>query len=164
MVDANGNGIGHCFFCGDAQADDAGAGVERLLLVEDEVADAVEDWFTAVGFGGLQGVGVMSDDDVGAGINQGMGFQPLLGQRAQRVLGTPVQIDDDNRGGIGHFDGFHPIEQRVERLLADTFTVGQVGKTLQRQAVAGEEVNAAQKETLPQKTLPPAPPCMEGSR
>jgi len=159
VVDANGNGIGHCFFPCDAQADDAGAAVQRLLLVEDEVADAVKDGLTAVGFGGLQGVGVMSDDDVGAGINQGMGFQPLLGQRAQRVLGTPVQIDDDNRGGIGHFDGFHPIEQRVERLLADALAVGQVGKTFQRQAVGGKEVNAAQKETLP-----PAPPCMEGSR
>lgn len=82
MVDANGNGIGHCFFRGDAQADDAGAGVERLLLVENEVADAVEDGLTAVGFGGLQGVGVMSDDDVGTGINQRVGLQPLLGQRA----------------------------------------------------------------------------------
>lgn len=82
MVDANGNGIGYCFFCGDAQADDAGAGVQRLLLVENEVADAVEDGLTAVGLSGLQGVGVMSDDDVGAGIDERMSLQPLLGQRA----------------------------------------------------------------------------------
>lgn len=109
MVDANGNGIGHCFFCGDAQADDAGAGVERLLLVEDEVADAVEDGFAAVGLGALQRVGVVADDDVGTGINQGVGLQPLLGQRAQRMLSAPVQINDDNCDGIGHFDGFYPV-------------------------------------------------------
>ena len=159
MVDANGNGIGHCFFRGDAKADDAGAGVEGLLLVEDKVADAVEDWFAMVGFSGLKGMGVVTDDDIGAGIDERMGLQPLLGKRAQRMLGSPMQINDDNCDGIGHFDGFHPIKQRVKWLLADTFAVGQVGKTFQRQAVGGEEVNAAQKETLP-----PAPPCMEGSR
>lgn len=109
MVDANGNGIGHCFFRGDAQADDAGFGVEWTLLVEDEVADAVEDGFAMVGFRGLKGMGVVTDDDVGASINECMSLQPLLGQRAQRMLSAPVQINDDNCDGIGHFDGFYPV-------------------------------------------------------
>lgn len=164
MVDANGNGIGHCFFWGDAQADDAGFGVERTLLVEDKVADAVEDGLAAIGFSGLKGMCVVTDDDIGAGIDERMSLQPLLGQRAQRMLSAPMQINDDNCDGIGHFDGFHPIKQRVKWLLTDAFTVGQVSEALQWQAVGGEEVDVAQKETLPLETLPPAPPCMEGSR
>ena len=158
MVDADRNSIGHCFFRGDAKADDAGAGVERTLLVEDEVADAVEDGLATVGFSGLKGMGVVTDDDIGASIDERMSLQPLLGQRAQRMLGAPMQINDDNCDGIGHFDGFYPIEQRVKWLLADTLTVGQVSKALQGKTVGGEEING----TL--ETLPPAPPCMEGSR
>ena len=130
MVDADRNGIGHCFFRGDAKADDAGAGVEWFLLVEDEVADAVEDGLAAVGLGALQGVGVVPDDDVSTGIDERMSLQPLLGQRAQRMLGSPVQINDDNCDGIGHFDGFHSVEQRVKWLLTDAFTVGQVSEAL----------------------------------
>ena len=110
-----------------------------------------------VGFRGLKGMGVVTDDDIGASIDERMSLQPLLGQRAQRMLGSPMQIDNDNCDGIGHFDGFHPIKQRVKWLLADTFPIRQIGKTFQRKAVAGEEVDVAQKETLP-----PAPPCMEG--
>ena len=164
MVDADRNGIGHCFFLRDAQADDAGFGVEGTLLVEDEVADAVEDGFAMVGFSGLKGMGVVTDDDIGASIDERVSLQPLLGQRAQCMLGSPMQINDDNCDGIGHFDGFHPIEQGVEWLLADALAVGQVSEALQGKTVGGEEVNAAQKETLPLKTLPPAPLCMEGSR
>ena len=158
LVDADRNGIGHCFFCGDAQADDAGVGVEWFLLVEDEVADAVEDGLAAIGFSGLKGMCVVTDDDISAGIDERMSLQPLLGQRAQCMLSAPVQINDDNCDGIGHFDGFHPIEQRVKWLLADTFAVGQVSEALQGKTVGGEEING----TL--ETLPPAPPCMEGSR
>ena len=159
VVDADRNGIGHCFFWGDAKANDAGAGVKGLLLVEDKVADAVEDGFALVGFRGLKGMGVVTDDDIGAGIDERMSLQPLLGQRAQCMLSAPVQINDDNCDGIGHFDGFYPIEQRVKWLLADAFAVGQVSEALQGKTVGGEEVDVAQKETLP-----PAPPCMEGSR
>ena len=109
MVDANGNGIGHCFFRGDAKTDDAGVGVEWFWWVEDEVADAVEDGFAMVGFRGLKGMGVVSNDDIGAGIDERMSLEPLLGQRAQRMLSAPVQINDDNCDGIGHFDGFYPV-------------------------------------------------------
>ena len=130
MVDANGNGIGHYFIMRDAQADDAGFGVEGTLLVEDEVADAVEDGLALVGFCGLKGVCVVTDDDISAGIDERMSLQSLLGQRAQRMLSSPVQINDNNCDGIGHFDGFHPIEQRVKWLLADAFAVGQVSEAL----------------------------------
>lgn len=142
MVDADRNGIGHCFFRGDAKADDAGAGVEWFLLVEDEVADAVEDGLAAIGFRGLKGMCVVSDDDIGAGIDERMSLQSLLGQRAQRMLGSPMQINDDNCDGIGHFDGFHPIKQRVKWLLTDAFAVGQVSKALQGKTVGGEEINS----------------------
>ena len=103
VVDANGNGIGHYFIMRDAKANDAGFGVKGFLLVEDEVADAVEDGFAMVGFRGLKGMGVVSDDDIGAGIDERMSLQPLLGQRAQCMLGSPVQRNDDNSGGIGVF-------------------------------------------------------------
>ena len=143
VVDADRNGIGHCFFRGDAKTDDAGFGVKGFLLVEDEVADAVEDGLATVSFCGLKGVGVVTDDDVSTGINQRMSLQPLLGQRTQRMLGAPMQINDDNCDGIGLFDDFYPVEKGVERLLADTLAIGQVGETLQRKAIRGEEINGA---------------------
>ena len=82
MVDANGNGVDFDIVFRDAQAHDAGPRVERLLLVEDEIADAVVNGLALVGLGGLQGMGVVADEDVGSGINDGVGFEPLLGQRA----------------------------------------------------------------------------------
>ena len=63
----------------DFQADHAGAGVDGALLVEDEVTDAVVDAVAVVVLNGLQGVGVMADEHVSAGINQLAGFLPLLG-------------------------------------------------------------------------------------
>ena len=150
MVDADRNGIGHCFFWDDAKTDDAGFGVKGFLLVEDEVADAVEDGLATVGFRGLKGMGVVTDDDVSTGIDERMSLHPLLGQRAQRMLGAPMQINDDNCDGIGHFDGFHPIKQRVKWLLADTFAVGQVSEALQGKTVGGEEINRCPTPTLTQ--------------
>ena len=146
VVDANGNGIGHYFIMRNAQAYDTSACVEWLLLIKDEIADAVINGLSLVEFIRLQRVRVVTDDGIGACINQGMGLQPLLWHGAQRMFCSPMQIDDDDCGGIGHFDGFYPIDQRVERLLTDAFSVRQIGKTLQWQAIGGKEKS-------------PTPPC-----
>ena len=147
MVDANGNGIGHYFIMRNAQAHDTSACVEWFLLVKDEVANAVINRLTLVAFIRLQRMGVVTNDGIGASFYQSVGLQPLLGHRLQCVFCPPMQIDDDNSGGIGHFDGFYPIDQRVERLLTDAFSVRQIGKTLQWQAIGG-------KEKSPTPTLP----------
>lgn len=111
VVDANGNGIGHYFIMRDAQAHDASACVEWLLLIKDEIANAIIDRLTLVEFIRLQRMRVVTDDGIGACINQGMGLQPLLWHGVQRVFSSPMQIDDDDCGGIGVFDSSYPAKQ-----------------------------------------------------
>ena len=69
--------------------------VDRFLLVEDEVADAVIDGFPFVLFDGLHGMGVMANQGIGTGVNQLMGLPALLGCRLQGMLCSPMQGDDD---------------------------------------------------------------------
>ena len=76
---------------GDADLDEAGLGVDGLLLVEDEVADAIIDVVPAIALDGLQGVGVMTDEGVGTGIDQSVGLQSLTGHGVLGMLATPVQ-------------------------------------------------------------------------
>ena len=79
----------------DFQADHAGAGVDGALLVEDEVADAVVDAVAVVVLDGLEGMGVMADEDVGTGINQLAGFLALLWNGFQGVFSSPMKAHDD---------------------------------------------------------------------
>ena len=75
----------------DFQAHHAGAAVQGLGLVEDEVADAIVDFSASIILNGLQGVGVMTHQHVGPRIYQPTGFQPLAGHGLQCVLTAPVQ-------------------------------------------------------------------------
>lgn len=75
-------------------------GIDRLLLVEDEITDAVIDAVAVVILDGLQGVGVMADEHVGTGINQLTGFHALLGNGFQGVFSSPVKADDDIGFGL----------------------------------------------------------------
>ena len=57
----------------------AGFAVQGLLLVEDEVADAVIDVASVIVFNGLQGVGVVADEGIGTGFNETTGLHSLAG-------------------------------------------------------------------------------------
>ena len=98
---ADGDGNGFCVGCGwcDSEAHHAGAGVDGVLLVENEVSDAVVDGMALEMLNGLQGVGVVADDDVSPGANKAVGLHALNGQRLERVFHSPVQAKNDV--GIG---------------------------------------------------------------
>ena len=74
----------------DAETYDTGSAVQGLLLIEDEVADAVVDFSTVIVFNGLKGVGMMTDKHIGTCQNELMGFQPLTGNGLQGMLTAPV--------------------------------------------------------------------------
>lgn len=100
LADFHGNRLYMGGFPRDFQADHAGAGVDGLLLVEDEVADAVINAVTVVILDGLQGMGVVADEHVGSGINQLAGLLALLGNGFQGVFSAPVKTDDDIGFGL----------------------------------------------------------------
>ena len=75
-------------------------GVDGILLVEDEVADAVVDSVAVVILDGLQGMGVVADEHIGTGINQLAGLLALLGNWFQGVFSSPVKADDDVGFGL----------------------------------------------------------------
>ena len=78
-------------FVGDGEAHDAGLAVEGLRGVEDEVADAVVDLVATIVLDGLQGVGVMADEDVGSSVDQHVGIVTLTGHGRECMLATPVE-------------------------------------------------------------------------
>ena len=78
-------------FVGNAQAYHAGLGVEGFRGVEDEVADAVVDLMTVVILDGLQGMGVMADEDIGTSVDQHMGIITLTRHRLQGMFATPME-------------------------------------------------------------------------
>ena len=73
------------------QLDDAGATVDGLVLVEDEVANAVIDLLTSEIFDSLEGVGVMAYQDIGASLYQLVGLQSLTGYWLQGMFATPME-------------------------------------------------------------------------
>ena len=108
-------------------------------MVEDEVADAVVDLVAVIVFDGLQGVGVMTDEDVGTGTDEHMGIVTLTGHGLQGVFAAPVERDDDDGGGVGLSEAEDALEQRVHRLLTHAGLVGQVGVVLKGEAQRGHE-------------------------
>ena len=56
--------------CSKHQSYHASAGVDGFGLVENKVADAVKDGATPVLFGGLQGMGVMANKEIGSCVYQ----------------------------------------------------------------------------------------------
>ena len=73
------------------QLDDAGATVDGLVLVEDEVTNAVIDLLTTIVLDGLLGVGVMAYQDIGTCLYQLVGLQSLTGYGFQRMFATPME-------------------------------------------------------------------------
>ena len=88
-------------FFGDAETHDAGLAVKGFRGVEDEIADAVVDLVAVVVLDGLQGVGVVADEHVSAGMYQHVGIVALQGYGLQRVFTAPVERDDDDGCGVG---------------------------------------------------------------
>ena len=131
MADIHGNGLRCHAVTADLQPDDAGSAVNGLRLVEDEIADAVEDLVTAEVLDGLEAVGVVADKDVGTGKDELVGLMTLKGYRLKRVLAAPVERDDDDGGGVGTAQPEHPFHEGIHRFLADAGLVRQVGKVLE---------------------------------
>ena len=81
---------------GDVDSNDSSTAVDGLFLVEDEIAEAVVDTVSAVFFNRLQGVGVVSDDEVGTCIDDTAGEDTLLTDGFQMVFPAPMGHDDDD--------------------------------------------------------------------
>ena len=123
----------------DFQADHAGAGVDGILLVEDEVADAVVDSVAVVILDGLQGMGVMADEHIGTGINQLAGFLALLGNGFQGVFAAPMEADDDIGIGLRLAQTEDSLVERIDVFLTDTGFVGQEGIVFECQPQRGKQ-------------------------
>ena len=67
-----------------------------IIVVPQEIAEAVVDVAVPQPARPLQHVGVGADDDVGTRPHQGPGGGPLLGVGTAGVLVAPVQVDDDH--------------------------------------------------------------------
>ena len=93
----------------------AGTGVDGFRLVKDEVADAVVDGLSLVVFYGLQGVGVMTDDAVGACINDGSCLSALPRCGFQFMFYAPVWTDNDVRRGVS---STQPADAQAEAVYA----------------------------------------------
>ena len=114
-------------------------GVDGILLVEDEVADAVVDSVAVVILDGLQGMGVVADEHIGTGINQLAGLLALLGNGFQGVFSSPVKADDDIGFGLRLAQAVNPLTKRIDILLTDTGLVGQEGIVFERQPQRGKQ-------------------------
>ena len=77
--DVNGNGCCYDAVFGYFNFYDAGFAVDGLLLVEDEIADAIVDGLASVVLNGLQRVGVVTYQSISTGSNQAVGIQSLIG-------------------------------------------------------------------------------------
>ncbi len=83
-------------------------GARRMILVGTQrmrhhaaVAEAMEDGFAPMEFDAAQDVRVMADDDIGAGIDGGLGKRPFVGrQLRRRVHDALVQGNDDQLRGL----------------------------------------------------------------
>ena len=84
--------------CGaiDGERHYRGASVHGARLVEDEVADAVEDVAAAICFVSLQRMWMVTDDAVGTGIDAVVCKLALQRLGARMVFPPPMRCDDDN--------------------------------------------------------------------
>ena len=124
---------------GDGGGDDAGAGVDRLLLVENEVTEAVVNATASVVFNGLKGMGMVTDNQVGTGIYELMGEEALQADWREVVLPTPVWRYDDDGGGIGFTQSSNAANEYVVIFLANAPLLWQPRKVFQRQAQRGNK-------------------------
>ena len=71
------------------------------MLIEDEITDAVVDFAALEVLDGLQGMGVVTDEDVGTSLYQLMSLVTLTGNRLESVFAAPVEGNDNDGGGVG---------------------------------------------------------------
>ena len=67
----------------------------QAVVIEDEVAEAVDDEVPLVELDPLQDVRMVADHQVGPGVDGGVGLGDLVGDRRVGVLDAPVKADDD---------------------------------------------------------------------
>ena len=73
------------------QTHHAGLAIQGGRLVEDEIAYAIVDGMTIVVFDGLEGVGMVTDEHVGASETEHVCIMALTGYRLQLVFCAPVE-------------------------------------------------------------------------
>jgi hypothetical protein len=128
---------------GDEKLNDTGTGVDVGLQVEDEIANAVVDGASTIGFYGLKRMGMMTDDGVGTGIDDAVCLTALGECRFQGVFRSPVQADEDTGVGRLAAERADATAEGVEALLTDTGFEWQKGKVLERQALGDKEPDGA---------------------
>lgn len=128
---------------GDEKLNDTGTGVDVGLQVEDEIANAVVDGASTIGFYGLKRMGMMTDDGVGTGINDAVCLTALGECRLQGVFRSPVQTDEDTGVGRLAAERADATAEGVEALLTDTGFEWQEGEVLERQALGDKEPDGA---------------------
>ena len=70
---------------------------------------------------GLQGMGVVADEDIGTGIYELTGFLSLLGNGLQRVLSSPVKTDDDVGIRLRLAQTDDSLAKGIDAFLTDTW-------------------------------------------
>ncbi len=87
---------------------------EREHLIEDEIAEAVEDDAVFIFFNRLKNVGMMTDDEIGSGVDSGVGKFGLFGGEGGGVFVAEVEGDEEpidlRRGGpdvLSDLGGIH---------------------------------------------------------
>ena len=118
VADADGDGADLEGGGGDEELDGGCGGVDVGCLVEDEVAYAVVDVMPVVVLDGLEGVGMMANEYVGSGIDEGVGLHSLQRRGSEGVFCTPVEGDDD--------DGFRASKPEVGDSLQQAVHSGKI--------------------------------------
>ncbi len=88
--DVDGDSFCSCFFGGNVEFYDAGTGIYGLVLVEDEIADAVIDRTTTVFLYGLQCMGVVTNKCIGSCVNQLVCLLTLSDSEGRLMLPSPL--------------------------------------------------------------------------
>ena len=133
-LDVDGQGLCFHMIPGYFHLHHAGLAVQRLLLIKDEVADAVVDIPAFVVLYGLQRMRMVTDQRIRPGVYQPVGIQPLTGYGLQGVFAAPVERHDDHGLRVLPLDVTDAPDNLLRPFGVHAGTVGQVGKILQRHA------------------------------
>ena len=127
-------------------AEQAMLGFDALELIEDQVAERVENDAGAAALPSLDHVGMVPGDDLGAGVDGGAGELDLAGVGARGVLGAGVHGDD---GGVGagedgmnvglHAGDVHHGNTIIGVLVIAVRLVEGVGEEAEAESVAGDD-------------------------
>ena len=80
---------------GDFQHDNGCGGIEGFRLVENEIAETVENGTAAIGFDSLESVCVLADHDVCTCIDDAVSRFSLFKMRRKGVFNAPMKAHDD---------------------------------------------------------------------